>query len=49
MREISTTTPFTLVSNTGDLPQLLIAITSGAGSQGTTLQDTITLRNATSS
>jgi Tfp pilus assembly protein PilW len=49
VREISTETPFNLVSNTDALPQLLIDLTSGAGSQGATLQDTITLRNATSS
>jgi Tfp pilus assembly protein PilW len=46
VRDITTADPFTLQANTGDLPQLLIAISSGSGSRAATLQDTITLRNA---
>lgn len=52
VRSITTPTPFTIVANSGDLPQLLISLTSDENAHsgdGSTLQDTITLRNAADS
>jgi Tfp pilus assembly protein PilW len=49
VRGITSSTPFALASNAGDLPQLLVTITADANqntADGATLEDTITLRNA---
>jgi Tfp pilus assembly protein PilW len=51
VRNITTATPFTINTNPGDLPQLLVTLTSDDNSNSAdeaTLDDTITLRNAAS-